>query len=65
MEDAELHRLIDDLRLEIQLEQENYNTAVLNRFTFPLLRQMRFNIKKLIGDLKILTDKQTKRKDGY
>jgi len=56
--DAELHKRIDDLRLEIELEQENYKTAVLSRFTFPLLKQMRLNIKRLRGDLKVLTDQQ-------
>ena len=55
----QLHKLIDDLRLEIEVEQENYKTAIINRLSFPLLRQMRLNIRKLRADVKLLVDKQT------
>ena len=64
MEDAELHRLIGDLRLQLEVEEENYKTAVLNRFTFPLLREIRMNIKNLKGNLNILMKKEMKRKNG-
>ena len=59
LEDVELHKRIDDMRLEVELEQENYRTALLNRLPFAPLKQMRINIKKLKDNLRVLVDQQT------
>jgi len=55
---VELHKRIDDLRLEVELEQENYRTALLSRLPFAPLKQMRINIKKLKDNLRGLEDQQ-------
>ena len=54
----QVHKQIDDLRLVIDLEKENYKTAIISRYSFPLLSQMRSNIKKLKADLQALLEQQ-------
>jgi hypothetical protein len=64
MVDLELKLQIDNLKLLIELEEENYKTALQNQTEFVILQRLRENIKKLKGDLQVLLDKQSVDKTG-
>ncbi len=64
MVDYELKLQIENLKFLIQMEEENYKTAILNQTEFVILQRLRENIKKLKGDLQVLLDKQIVEKTG-
>lgn len=64
MTDVELKLQIENLKLLIELEEENYKTALQQRTEFVILQRLRENIKKLKGDLQVLLDKQSVNKTG-
>lgn len=63
-EDKVLKQQIDDLKLVLDIEQENYKTALQTQLPHDTLKQMRQNIKKLQADLQVLLDKDSVRKTG-
>ena len=64
MADKELQKQIDDLKLVVDLEEENYKTAIQQQISNEVLLQMRANIKKLKVDLQILLDKESVERTG-
>ena len=48
---------IENLKVLIQLEEENYKTAMQTQTDVVGLQKLRAYIKKLKGDLQILVDK--------
>jgi hypothetical protein len=64
MGDKELTRQITDLKLLIEVEEDNYKTAIESRMPMDTLKQLRNNIKKLKADLQILLDKESVDKTG-
>jgi hypothetical protein len=59
-----LKKQIEDLKLVISLEEENYKTALQSQMPYDSLKQMRLSIKKLKGDLQVLLDQESVRKTG-
>jgi hypothetical protein len=64
MSSPELKKQIADLKMVIDLEEENYKTAIQAQMPFDTLKQMRLNIKKLKSDLKVLIDQDSVNKTG-
>ena len=64
MADDELSKQIEDLKMIISLEEENYKTALLQQVNFNSLKQMRENIRKLKADLQVLLDQHSVKKTG-
>jgi hypothetical protein len=64
MADKELTVQIKDLKLIIDIEEENYKTALQSRMSLDALKGMRENIKKLKGELQVLLDKESVNKTG-
>ena len=64
MSNQELKKQIADLKMVIDLEEENYKTAIQAQMPFDTLKQMRLNIKKLKSDLKVLIDQDSVNKTG-
>ena len=60
----ELKKQIEDLKLVINLEEENYKTALQSQMPYDSLKQMRQNIKKLKGDLQVVLDQESVQKTG-
>lgn len=63
-EDKTLKQQIDDLKMVIDVEQENYKTALQTQLPYETLKQMRTNIKKLKGDLQVLLDQESVQETG-
>jgi hypothetical protein len=64
MTDKELSAQITDLQLIIEIEEENYKTALQTQLPLDGLKTMRENIKKLKADLQLLIEKQSVDKTG-
>lgn len=64
MVDPELKVQIENLKLLIDLEEENYRTALQSQTDFTILKRLRNNIKTLKGDLQVLLDKQSVDETG-
>ena len=64
MVDYELKLQIENLKFLIEMEEENYKTALLNQTEFVILQRLRENIKKLKSDLRVLMDKQSVNQTG-
>ena len=64
MADKDLSVQIKDLKLIIEIEEENYKTALQSRMSLESLKGMRDNIKKLRGELQVLLDKESVKKTG-
>jgi hypothetical protein len=64
MADDELSKQIEDLKMIISLEEENYKTALQQQVNFNSLKQMRENIRKLKADLQVLLDQHSVKKTG-
>jgi hypothetical protein len=64
MSDINLKLKIDNLKLLIDLEEENYKTAIQQKTEFVILQRMRENIKKLKADLDVLIDQFHVQKTG-
>ena len=64
MSKQEVKKQIDDLKLVISLEEDNYKTALQAQMPFETLKQMRLNIRKLKGDLQVLIDQDSVQTTG-
>jgi len=64
MNDNELKLQIDNLVTLIEVEQENYKTAIQNQTEFVILQRMKEHIEKLQSDLQIFIDKQKVSETG-
>jgi hypothetical protein len=64
MVDYELKLQIENLKFLVEMEEENYKTALLNQTEFVILQRLRENIKKLKGDLQVMLDKQIVNQTG-
>ena len=60
----ELAKKIDDMKMIIDVAEENYKTALQSKLDFTTLRDMRGNIRKLKGDLQVLLDQESVKKTG-
>ena len=63
-DDKTLKTQIDDLRLILEIEQENYKTALQTQLPHDTVKVLRENIKKLQGDLQVLLDRDSVQKTG-
>lgn len=61
---ADIQKQIEDLKMVLELEQENYKTALQSQLPYDTLKQMRLNIKKLQGDLQVLLDQESVQNTG-
>jgi len=64
MDNSGLAKQINDLKILIETEEENYKNALTMHVSFDTLKQMRENIRKLKNDLQILLDKESVNKTG-
>ena len=64
MDDQDINKTVDDLNLIINIEEENYKTALQSQLPYETLKQMRLNIRKMKGDLQVLLDQQSVQKTG-
>jgi hypothetical protein len=64
MTEKELSTQIKDLRLVIEIEEENYKTALESRMSLEALKGMRDNIKRLKTELQVLLEKQSVQETG-
>jgi hypothetical protein len=64
MENPDLKKEIDALKMLVEAEEVNYKNALPKNIPFDALKQMRTNIKKLNMDLQILLDKESVSKTG-
>jgi len=64
MNDQELKLQIDNLVTLIEVEEDNYRTAIQNKTEFVILQKMKEHIEKLKSDLQIFVDQQSVRKTG-
>ncbi len=64
MDEQDLNKTVDDLNLIINIEEENYKTALQSQLPYETLKQMRLNIRKIKGDLQVLLDQQSVQKTG-
>ena len=64
MNDQELKLQIDNLVTLIEVEQENYKTAIQNQTEFVILQRMKEHIDNLESDLQIFVDKQKVKETG-
>ena len=60
----DLRKKIDDLKMIIDVAEENYKTALKSKLDFTTLRKMRGNIRKLKNDLQILLDQESVKRTG-
>jgi len=60
----ELRKKIDDLKMIIDVAEENYKTALQTKLDFITLREMKGNIRKLKTDLQVLIDQDSVKKTG-
>ena len=56
MDEQDLNKTVDDLNLIINIEEENYKTALQSQLPYETLKQMRLNIRKMKGELQVLLD---------
>jgi len=64
MNNQDLKLQIDNLLTLIEVEEENYTTALQNGTEFVILQRMNEHIDKLQSDLQIFLDKQSVRETG-
>ena len=60
----DLSKKIDDLKMIIDVAEENYKTALQTKLDFSTLREMKGNIRKLKTDLQVLIDQDSVKKTG-
>ncbi|MEP7376770.1 MAG: hypothetical protein ABI675_25455 [Chitinophagaceae bacterium] len=60
----ELSKKIDDLKMIIDVAEENYKTALQSKLDFTTLREMKGNIRKLKTDLQVFIDQDSVKKTG-
>lgn len=60
----DLTKKIEDLKMIIDVAEENYKTALETKLDFAILKEMKANIKKLKVDLQVLKDQQSVKKTG-
>jgi len=60
----DLRKKIDDLKMIIDVAEENYKTALKSKLDFTTLREMRGNIRKLKNDLQVLLDQESVKRTG-
>lgn len=60
----ELAKKIEDLKMIIDVAEENYKTALQTKLDFTTLREMKGNIRKLKTDLQVLVDQDSVKKTG-
>lgn len=61
---SDLRKQIDNLKMIIDVAEENYKTALQSKLDFTTLREMRANIKKLKTDLQVLLDQDSVNRTG-
>jgi hypothetical protein len=64
MNDQELKLQIDNLVTLIEVEEENYRTAIQNKTEFVILQKMKEHIEELKSNLQVFVDQQSVRKTG-
>ena len=64
MNDQELKLQIDNLGTLIEVEEENYKTALQNKTEFVILQKMKEHIENLKSDFQVFVDQQSVRKTG-
>ena len=64
MNNQELKLQIDNLVTLIEVEEENYKTALQNETEFVILQRMKEHIENLKSDLEVFVDKQSVRETG-
>ena len=64
MNDQELKLQIDNLVTLVEVEEENYKTALQNKTEFVILQRMKENIENLQSDLQVFVDKLNVRQTG-
>ena len=64
MDNTDLKKQIEDLKMLIDVEEDNYKSALLLKTSFDTLKQMRENIRNLKSELQILLDKESVQKTG-
>ena len=60
----ELRKKIDDLKMIIDVAEENYKTGLESKLDFTTLREMKGHLRKLKTDLQILMDQDSVSKTG-
>jgi hypothetical protein len=64
MNDTELKLQIDNLVTLIEVEEENYKTALKGKTEFVILQRMKGSLDKLKSDLQVFIDQQSVKKTG-
>ena len=64
MNDRELKLQIDNLVTLIEIEEENYKTALKGKTEFVILQRMKGSLDKLKSDLQVFIDQQSVKKTG-
>ena len=64
MNNQQLKLQIDNLVTLIEVEEENYKTALQNETEFVILQRMNEHIDKLQSDLQVFLDKQVVKETG-
>ena len=64
MNDQELKSQIDNLVTLVEVEEENYKTALQNKTEFVILQRMKENIENLQSDLQVFVDRLNVRQTG-
>jgi hypothetical protein len=64
MDDQELKTQIDNLVTLIEIEEENYKTALQNETEFVILQRMKEHVENLQSDLQVFVDKLNVRQTG-
>ena len=64
MNNQELKLQIDNLLTLIEVEEENYKTALQNETEFVILQKMKEHIDELRSSLQVFVDQQSVRKTG-
>ena len=64
MNNQELKLQIDNLVTLIEVEEENYKTALQNETEFVILQKMKEHIDELRSSLQVFVDQQSVRKTG-
>ncbi len=57
MEDG-INKKIEDLKMIIGVEEQNYTIGLQNKLDFDTLREIKGNLRKLKNDLQVLLDQQ-------
>ena len=64
MNDTELKLQIDNLVTLIEVEEENYKTALKGKTEFVILQRMKGSLDQLKSDLQVFIDQQSVKKTG-